>query len=90
MEVIVSAIRIIKVPEGFAPPDIREAWVGIEISLAEHPSGVDDPNKYCVSRPAGAQALRIAGKHAAAQFWSGHDQIGQYLLFNKSECEYLA
>jgi hypothetical protein len=83
-----SGIRIISIPEGFAPYDIRAQWVGVEMPLADHPDG-DQPDKYCVSRQAAVTALKIARKYDAARFWDGFHPLGQYLLFNQSECEYI-
>jgi len=91
------SIRIVKVPPGFAPPSIREQWIGVEIPLPtedeirENPSsrfGLGSANEdgYRVFRFKAVEALRQAGKQRAATYWS-ETLFGIYLVFKKDVCE---
>jgi len=83
-----SAIRIIEIPEGSAPPDIRAAWVGTVIALAD-PPGEKDPDKYYVSGDSAVRELRTARKQEAAIYWGTVESPLVFLAFNKRECEYI-
>lgn len=84
-------IRIVAVPPGFAPKEIRQQWVGVEIPLSgEDPTGgiwvgTGNENGYVVSADDAISALRNAGKDDAADFWEG--LRGTALRFNKQVCE---
>jgi hypothetical protein len=91
----VPRIKIIAVPPGFAPPEIRERWVGVEIPTptddelrANRPSsagiGHENEGGYLVRRESAIQALRAAGKESAARFWELID--GEYLAFSREYC----
>jgi hypothetical protein len=97
-EVVIPSIRIKGVPPGFAPPEIREQWVGIEIPLptedelkANPPSGfgIGNANEggYPVLTKTAIEALLESRRTRAAAFWSKFD--GTYLLFKKEVCELL-
>lgn len=91
-------IRIIETPPGFAPLNIREEWIGVEIPLlsseqlaADPPSrglrvGNENVDGYVVSINAAITALREAGKERAADFWASLP-LGSYLEFNRRVCQ---
>jgi hypothetical protein len=93
----VAKIKIIATPPGFAPANIREQWLGIEIPLptpeeiAGNPpsrSGIGNANSdgHLVLMAAAIDALRQAGKEEAAEFWELLP-LGTYLQFRQSVCE---
>ncbi len=90
-------IKIIAVPPGFAPEEIRQAWVGVEIPLVtEEELSVDPPvatfgtaenaGGYMVTFGDAISALREARKEPAAVFWEDMS-LGIYLEFNKNVCQ---
>ncbi len=86
-------IKIVGVPPGFAPEEIRRQWVGIEIPLLEAGEnlskegwvGTGNEGGYVVSGGDAITALRKAKKHEAATFWEGI--VPAALRFNKQICE---
>ena len=93
-----STIRIIAVPAGPEPLEIREAWVGLELPLANaedfrtFPSDSTlypvNPNWHLVNRALAIYILDEAGKIAAGTFWQ--DARGNfYLEFDPEVCELL-
>jgi len=89
-----SKIKIIAIPPGFAPQEIREQWVGIEIPLSKNPiphgeesfrSGSENGDGYQVLATEAIVALRNAGKNDAANFWK--NLAGGTLVFKKDLCE---
>ena len=99
-----SCIKIVKVPPGKAPPNIREQWLNIEITLTEQKesggliavdgSSPDPANEdgYDVSLEAAIHSLKVAGRHQAARYWQENvfAQVGGTLRFGKEFCEYIA
>lgn len=90
------SIKIIAVPPGFAPLDIRKEWVGVEIPL---PASVDDPpgnlrtgtaniGGYTVRKPDAIEALRKAGKEEAAKWWAS-SRLGLHLQFKREACQFI-
>jgi hypothetical protein len=89
-----SKIKIVQVPPGFAPEDIRKEWVGVEIPLADNPiigdkvvAKIGNQNKdgYQVRGVDAVQALLDAGKNEAADFWKFY-ATGNF-VFKKEVCE---
>ncbi len=91
-------IRIIAAPpSSVAPPHIREQWVGVVLPLAdpEKPPGrfslrigTANGDGYVVETRVAVEALRIAGKEEAADFWEAiADTLGDRLIFKKEVCE---
>jgi hypothetical protein len=89
-------IFIKETPEGFAPLEIREAWVGCTIpfptkeELARNPpsgmrAGSANVGGYRVTRKAAIRALRENEKDEAADFWDNLP-FGEYLIFAKKVC----
>lgn len=82
-------IKIISVPEGEAPPEIREAWVGLILPVSRGtgilPSGAfmrkgvesgqfAPPEKgFAVMSSDAIQVLKLTGKTNAASYWTDHD-----------------
>jgi hypothetical protein len=91
-----SKIRIIKTPPGFAPEEIGNQWVGIEIPLATDseieanpPSGLGIGNSHMggfqVLVEEAIAALVEAHKFQAATYWSSVVPAG-YLVFRQECC----
>ena len=90
-------IKIVAVPPGFAPEEIRKEWVGVELPLATKKELDQDPmlqgrignqnvNGYVVLTSKAIVALRAAGKKKGADFWDSLG-MGKYLEFKKEVCE---
>ena len=84
-------IRIIAVPPGDAPENIRKDWVGVELPV-EDPSnevgfwhGNKNAGGYIVLKARAVEALKKAGKRRAATFW-GSPRFGEHLGFKKEVC----
>ena len=99
-ESFLAKIKIIATPPGFAPVEIREQWVGVEIPLVNQeeisrnpPSslgiGNDNPDGHLVLTDAAIDALRRVGKGKAADFWEGIP-LGTYLQFRRDVCEVIS
>ncbi len=94
------SIKIISMPAGEAPEEIREAWVGLVIPLTDHPLkdprhiGVlggapskENEDGYEVTVTDALNTLRQAGKTKVANWWFPH-LIGRgHLVFGKKFCE---
>ncbi len=89
-----AKIKIIAVPPGFAPEEIRKQWLDIEIPLAQNPIpegkevariGNDNTGGYQVKGVDAVQALKDAGKDEAANFWKTFSS-GNF-TFKKEVCE---
>lgn len=95
-------IKIIAAPAGQAPDWVREAWVGVEIPLADQGNEVSGPfigalggapspenlDGYEVHGGDALEALRKAGKKDAADWWRKHSALGGgHLVFGKQYCE---
>ena len=89
-----TKIKIISTPPGFAPEEIREQWLNVEIPLAQNPIpegkevariGNDNAGGYQVKGSDAVQALRDAGKDQAADFWQAYAS-GNF-KFKKEVCE---
>lgn len=93
-------IKIIGVPTGEAPQDIREAWVGLVLPTlgASEPSGMEagvlggeaSPENlggYHVLAGDAVEALRHAGKGEAANWWDDLLFEDEALIFGKQFCE---
>jgi hypothetical protein len=85
-------IRIIATPDGFAPKEILEAWVGIELTLTEQDfKGFRLDNKggsdHEVELGCAVKALIDAGKNNAAEYWSQF--VPGNLIFKKEVCQLL-
>jgi hypothetical protein len=99
LEVEVPSIRIIAVPKGFAPLEIREAWVGCVIPLVTDaeleadftsnlPLGSDNIEGYLVLSSEAIKALEEIGETEAASYWEEvMFGIGSCLQFAKNVCE---
>jgi len=89
-------IKIRSMPDGFAPANIRDQWVGVEIPLmtfntieeekkvrAQFPPG---PNTggWLVRREDAVAALQAAGREQAAAFWDNFYPLGPVLMFHTS------
>lgn len=88
-----AKIKIVATPPGFAPLDIREQWVDIEIPLApiefsdDSLKRIGDENVggYQVAALDAIEALEKSGKTEAAKFWKEF-KFGN-LVFKKEVCE---
>lgn len=89
-----TKIKIIEVPPGFAPEEIRKQWVGVEIPLAENPIpegresfqiGNQNQGGYQVRGVDAVKALLDSEKKEAANFWRPYS-IGNF-KFKKEVCE---
>ncbi len=87
-------IKIIDIPPGFAPEEIRKQWLNVEIPLAQNPIlegkeiariGSDNAGGYQVKGVDAVQSLRDAGKNEAANFWEKYSS-GNF-KFKKEVCE---
>ena len=94
-------IRITSTPPGFAPLEIREQWVGVEIPLASSADfernapgllrlGTENLGGYRVTGVAAISALESAGKNDAASFWRGLPNWSIYLEFSRNCAELIA
>lgn len=94
-----SAIRITKIPPGFASQKIRQAWVGVEISLPTNEELIKESaakiniirrakGEYLVYASEAIDCLRRLGKEEAADFWSSLN-LGRYIVFSQTVCELL-
>lgn len=90
-------IIITKVPPGFAPDHIREAWLGVTLPVASDEdkaqynivrrSGTKNGNGYEVLTEKAIEALREADKNEAAEYWEyTQAQFGNILIFKKECC----
>lgn len=89
-------IRIIETPPGFAPLNILEEWIGVEIPLVTQQQLDEDPpirrignqnvGGYMVLRSDAVTALSEAGKDEAARYWESLP-VGKYLEFNRRVCQ---
>lgn len=95
-----AKIKIIATPPGFAPEEIRDQWVGVEIPLPteeqiaeDPPSGVGIGNQnqggFLVLTSDAIKSLQNAGKNTAVSFWESAG-IGRYLRFRKEICKEIA
>lgn len=94
-----SSIKIVAVPPGLAPQKIREEWVGIQIPLAAtdmlrraHVAvKIDNQNEggYIVLRIMAVEALRLADKNEAANYWDALPFV-RFLQFKQEVCELVA
>ncbi|MEN9405381.1 MAG: hypothetical protein RLY47_340 [Candidatus Parcubacteria bacterium] len=94
------AIKIISVPAGQAPEEIRRAWVGVVLPTVGE-SGPTTPqfgvfggepapenqNGYGVLLRDAVEALRAVGKTEAAEWWSDELPPTSILIFGKMFCE---
>jgi hypothetical protein len=89
-----AKIKIIDTPPGFAPEEIREQWLGIEIPLAENPIPADkvvariggqNAGGYQVKGTDAVEALKDAEKFEAAEFWKPYAS-GNF-TFKQEVCE---
>lgn len=92
-----AKIKIIATPPGFAPEDIRNQWVGVEIplptkeQLAEDPpssfgSGNQNQGGHIVLTSDAITSLEQSEKHSTVAFWQSLG-LGKYLRFHKDCCE---
>lgn len=92
-----SSIRIIAIPPGFAPEDIRKQWVGVEIRLptqeeididppSPHSIGNENVDGHIVLRQDAIDALAAAGHQDAAGYWEML-VITRFLRFKQEVCE---
>lgn len=94
-------IRITKTPAGFAPQEIRDQWVGVEIPLMnqEDADKLQNSGQWNASEQHGGpivhiedaiNALKQAGKTEAASFWNDvRSRLGTELRFGVEYCEYV-
>ena len=90
-------IRIVKMPLGFAPEEIRAQWVGVEIPYTpgEHDSlqggtwvGEGNENGYVVATDDAIESLVNSGKVEAAEYLNAILSFGGGVLrFGKEYCE---
>ncbi len=91
------AIRIIAMPPGFAPEEIRRSWIGVTIPLAtDEEIAVDPPSGFgfgnlnmdghLVLLDKALAALDAAQQNEAFIFWEQF-LMGRYLRFSKDVCE---
>lgn len=91
-----SSIRIIELPPGFAPKEIRAQWVGVVLPIASDDEiskdlptafgiGSGNSDGYFVFRDEAIKALRTAGKEKAVRYWSAFP-LGKFLKFKKDVC----
>jgi hypothetical protein len=85
-------IKIVKTPPGFAPEQIRQQWVGLEMSAKPEMDvngsfriGTENIGGYQVEAPVALQALKDAGKDAALEFWLPY--LRGDLVFHAECCE---
>ena len=94
-------IRIVKIPEGDAPLEIREAWVGLELPcLTKHDESKEvkniisqeirqpRPNCWYVPQDMALEILEEAAPEAA-QWWLEHDypHPDRFFTFGEDEAE---
>ncbi len=99
-----SSIRITSTPAGEAPEWVREAWVGVEMSIhglekdGARSIGVlggapspENKNGYMVSFESACRALELAGKLDALRWWRRNSiaSDASLLVFGQQFCEYL-
>lgn len=90
-------IRIIATPPGFAPEEIRKAWIGLELPVATPQDFTDNPPEwneigtenlggYIVLKSKAVHILRDHNQTLAADFW---DSLGKglFLRFSRDVCE---
>jgi hypothetical protein len=94
----VGKIRIIKVPSGQAPLEVRKAWLGLELEVAKgifigEQHGVlggqsNGPAGYPVESVYAIETLRQKNP-VAAKWWDDNfdPAESQWLLFRESDCE---
>jgi hypothetical protein len=93
----VASIRIVSIPPGFAPEEIRQHWIDVVIPLPTEKELSDDPPSksgignaneggYVVRTSQAIYALEVAGKLKAARYWRGFP-LGGYLVFKRDVCE---
>lgn len=92
-----SSIKIVAVPPGQAPEQVRREWVGLVIPLPEQSSGglqagvlggrPQNVGGYQVST---REALRLLNEKApeAAQWFLDRVSLNSQLVFAKDVCEY--
>lgn len=91
-------IRIIKLPDGEAPKEIRKAWIGQTLPCSpilgwirsEHGvlSKKETPERYGFTVPQVAAIKILSGSDPqAVAYWksNGFPQLGQYFVFEESE-----
>ncbi len=86
-------MKIIAIPPGFAPEEIRKQWLGIEIPLLgkdDQPTslriGNGNSGGYTVQTQDAIDALRASDKNEAAEFWEQFN-LGSQLVFKTECCE---
>lgn len=93
-----AQIKIIAVPPGYAPEQIRKQWVGVILPVAEHrelahisPLALEtsgpNANGHAVLCRSAVDALRRAGKSQAADYWNKVFPSNAVLQFGKAYCE---
>ena len=90
-------IRIVKMPPGFAPEEIRAQWVGVEIPYIPGEcdslkggawTGEENGNGYIVTTDDAIKSLVDSGKVEAAEYWNEILSFGGGVLrFGKEYCE---
>lgn len=91
-------IIITKVPPGFAPEHIREAWVNCILPVATEAEkkelniisrlGSENKDGYEILTSKAIESLRAKGEDTAADFWEEvKNDLGKLLVFKKDCCE---
>lgn len=89
------SVRIVEVPPGFAPEEIRQQWLGVILGALSDDQirprtryGIDNANVggFTVPKSTAVKALRLMGRSEAAAFWMGFP-LGRYIQFRKDVCQ---
>ncbi len=87
-------IKIISTPAGIAPDWVREAWVGLELSLGNDPGNVsltisspENEGGYPVRTEDALRVLKEKNATAARWWETSPWAHSQYLVFGKQFCE---
>lgn len=95
------SVKIISTPTGEAPEEVRKAWVGLHLSIEGLHKGSsrgvlggapapENQNGYLVSYATAREALVLAGRQNAADWWDMTEiaQTDGSLVFGQQFCEY--
>lgn len=86
-------IKIVSAPPGFAPEEIRKEWIDIELPTEDAMddgcgarSGHSNDGGYRVRPQDAIDALKLAGKTEAVNFWTPFANQ-RFFIFKKECCE---
>jgi len=89
-------IIVTTAPPGFAPENIREQWVGVELPVEDElgngsgfRTGAENSDGYRVNSFDALKALKAAEKNEAFEFWELRLSPKAMLVFKKEFCDEL-